>query len=298
MVDKIDLKHMRIFLQLVRAGNVSKVAEETGVSQQAISGYLKRLRAAFPHELFLRQSSGLLPTDFALGLATKFEKILLDVDDLFDDRTFDAATSTATFRLIANEYAQLAIIPRLSNLMAQAAPGVKLLVTDFNPRTHEASLASGDADLLIGFAEFVSAGVVKTRLKKEQYSWVVGKNSQISSHIHTVSDLQNHAHVGFANGAAHLADNVDAFLQAHSVSRQVMAVLPCYTSLIPFLEFNDVVALVPSALARSSYLNILSLDAEMDTFDVTVGWHRRSSGSSARKWLTNLVQRAADCSTA
>ena len=294
MVDKFDLKHMRIFLQLVRVGNVSKVAEETGVSQQAISGYLKRLRDAFPHELFLRQSSGLKPTDFALGLAAKFEKILLDVDDLLDDSSFDAATSTATFRLIANEYAQLTIIPRLSNLIALEAPSVRLHVKDFDPRTHEASLASGEADILIGFSEFVSAGVVKAHLKKEKYSWVVGKNSLISSSIRTVGDLQNHSHIGFANGASHLVDNVESFLHEHSVSRQVTVVLPCYTSLIPFLEFNDVVAFVPSALARSSHLNILSFDSEMETFDVVVGWHRRSSGSSARKWLTNLVQRSSE----
>lgn len=294
MVDKLDLKHMRIFLQLVRVGSVSKVADDTGVSQQAISGYLKRLREVFPHELFLRQSSGLKPTDFALGLAAKFERILLDVDGLFDDSSFDAATSSVTFRLIANEYAQLSIIPKLSSLIALEAPKVRLHVMDFDPRNHEMSLASGDADMLIGFSEFVNAGVVQARLKKEHYSWVVGASSKISSSIKKVSDLQHHSHVEFANGSSHLVDKVESYLQHHSVSRNIIAVLPCYTSLVPFLEFNDVVACVPSALARSSQLSILSFESEMEIFDVVVGWHRRSSGSSARKWLTRMVQRAVE----
>lgn len=294
MVDKIDLKHMRVFLQLVRAGNVSKVAEETGVSQQAISGYLKRLRDAFPHELFLRQSTGLKPTDFAIGLATKFERILLDVEGLFDDNSFDAATSTATFRLIANEYAQLCIIPKLANLIAREAPGVKLHVTDFDMRTHEATLGAGDADILIGFADFVSAGVVKAGLKKERYSWVVGADSAIPSGIKSVADLQRYSHVDFASGAAHLVDNIKNFLQDHAVSRDVVAILPCYTSLASFLELNDVVACVPSALARSSQIKTLTLSSEMETFDVVVGWHRRSSGSSARKWLAKLIKKSVE----
>ena len=70
---------MRVFLHLVREKNVSRVAERLEISQQAVSNYLKRMREVFPNELFLRQSAGLQPTDYAYDLAAKFEKIVEEI---------------------------------------------------------------------------------------------------------------------------------------------------------------------------------------------------------------------------
>ena len=75
---------MRVLLHLVREKNVSRVAERLEISQQAVSNYLKRMREVFPYELFLRQSAGLQPTDYAYELAAKFEKIIEGVDSIFN----------------------------------------------------------------------------------------------------------------------------------------------------------------------------------------------------------------------
>jgi DNA-binding transcriptional LysR family regulator len=52
MAERIDVRHMRVLLHLVREKNVSRVAERLEISQQAVSNYLKRLREVFPYELF------------------------------------------------------------------------------------------------------------------------------------------------------------------------------------------------------------------------------------------------------
>ena len=79
MIEKIDIRHMRVLLHLVREKNVSRVAERLEISQQAVSNYLKRMREVFPYELFLRQSAGLQPTDYAYDLVAKFEKIVEEI---------------------------------------------------------------------------------------------------------------------------------------------------------------------------------------------------------------------------
>lgn len=48
-----------------------------------MSSHLKKLRDLFPAELFIRQSAGLQPTDYACQLADKFEQILADIDGVF-----------------------------------------------------------------------------------------------------------------------------------------------------------------------------------------------------------------------
>jgi DNA-binding transcriptional LysR family regulator len=65
----IDLNLLVIFNQLLIERKVSKVAENLGLGQPAVSNALARLRKLFGDELFLRTSSGMQPTPFADQLA-------------------------------------------------------------------------------------------------------------------------------------------------------------------------------------------------------------------------------------
>ncbi|MFJ5236497.1 LysR family transcriptional regulator [Pseudomonas neuropathica] len=289
MIEKIDVRHMRVLLHLVREKNVSRVAERLEISQQAVSNYLKRMREVFPNELFLRQSAGLQPTDYAYDLAAKFEKILEEVDGIFNSFPFDPAASECVFRVIANEYAQLSIIPSLSLLMRERAPGVKLEVIDFNPDQHAKTLAQGEADLVIGFSDYVDPGLVRNTLRRDHYCCVAGQGSPLPRQIQALSDVSSHPHVDFASGVGNLGSRVDDFLRAQDVSRTVIATLPCYTSLQAFMHVNDTVAFVPSAIAAAGSFQVIDIDMSSLNFNVVVGWHRRASSSASRDWLTQVI---------
>ncbi|MBT2298476.1 LysR family transcriptional regulator [Pseudomonas fluorescens] len=289
MTEKIDIRHMRVLLHLVREKNVSRVAERLEISQQAVSNYLKRMREVFPNELFLRQSAGLQPTDYAYDLAAKFEKIVEEVDSIFNSFPFDPATSEYVFRVIANEYAQLSIIPSLSLLMRKRAPGVKLEVIDFNPDQHAKTLAQGEADLVIGFSDYVDPGIRNT-LRRDCYCCVARQGSPLHQQIRTLGDVSSHPHVDFASGVGNLGSRVDDFLSAREVSRTVIATLPCYTSLQAFMHVNDTVAFVPSAIAAAGRFQVIDIDMSSLDFNVVVGWHRRASGNASRDWLTQVMK--------
>ncbi|MCP6697688.1 MULTISPECIES: LysR family transcriptional regulator [Pseudomonas] len=289
MIEKIDVRHMRVLLHLVREKNVSRVAERLEISQQAVSNYLKRMREVFPNELFLRQSAGLQPTDYAYDLAAKFEKIVEEIDGIFNSFPFDPATSEYAFRVIANEYAQLSIIPSLSLLMRERAPGVKLEVIDFNPDQHVKTLAQGEADLVIGFSDYVDPGLVRNRLRSDHYCCVARQGSLLPRQIQVLADVSLHPHVDFASGVGNLGSRVDDFLSAQEVSRTVIATLPCYTSLQAFMHVNDTVAFVPSAIAATGGFQVIDIDMSSLNFNVVVGWHRRASGSASRDWLVQVI---------
>jgi DNA-binding transcriptional LysR family regulator len=289
MIEKIDIRHMRVLLHLVREKNVSRVAERLEISQQAVSNYLKRMREVFPNELFLRQSAGLQPTDYAYDLAAKFEKIVEEIDGIFNSFPFDPATSEYAFRVIANEYAQLSIIPSLSLLMRERAPGVKLEVIDFNPDQHVKTLAQGEADLVIGFSDYVDPGLVRNRLRSDHYCCVARQGSLLPRQIQVLADVSLHPHVDFASGVGNLGSRVDDFLSARDVSRTVIATLPCYTSLQAFMHVNDTLAFVPSAIAATGGFQVIDLDMSSLNFNLVVGWHRRASGSASRDWLVQVI---------
>ncbi|WP_196484930.1 LysR family transcriptional regulator [Burkholderia stagnalis] len=289
MVEKLDIRHMRVLLHLVRERNVSKVARKLDISQQAVSAYLKRMREIFPQELFLRLSAGLQPTEYAYELAAKIEKIIDDVDAIFGDFPFDPLASEQVFTIIANEYSQLSIIPKLSLKLARLAPKIRLDIIDFNPSQHFQTLANGEADLVIGFSDYVDDGLIRTKLRQDHYCCVVGRNSSLTDKISCLEDTSRFPHVDFSSSPGNLGNRVGDFLDARNIKRRVVATMPCYTSLQAFMSVNDAVAFVPSAIASTGDFQVIDMKALPLRFDVAVGWHRRAAGIVSRQWLTGVI---------
>lgn len=290
MVERIDIRQMRIFLYLVREKNVSRVAEILDISQQAVSGHLKKIREVFSSELFLRQSTGLQPTDYAYELAARFEKILLEIDEVFVTQPFYPGTSSQTFRVIANEYAQLAIIPQVVKQLRASTSHIKIEVMDFIPEQHFSMLANGDADLVIGFDNYVDQGLLRSPLRRDNYCCVARENSLLINHIKSVDDLAQVPHVQFASSAGNLGFSISEYIKNNGIDSAVIATLPCYTSLQAFMSVNDVIAYIPSAIARIGNYRVIDLDTSPIEFDVIVGRHRRASGNAAINWLGNLIK--------
>lgn len=71
MVSQLDIKQLRTFVALIKVRNLSRVAEQLGVSQQAVSEHLKKMRNVFNDRLFIRSGNGVQPTALAVALQPK-----------------------------------------------------------------------------------------------------------------------------------------------------------------------------------------------------------------------------------
>ena len=97
---ELDLNLLVVFHQLTLERRVSRVAENLGVTQPAISNALAKLRRRFGDELFLRTPRGMEPTPFAEQLAAPVGEALallhggLNRRSHFDPPTAQAAAQT------------------------------------------------------------------------------------------------------------------------------------------------------------------------------------------------------------
>lgn len=77
----VDLKTLRAFVAVARAGNVSRAAEKLYVTQPAVTLQLKRLAKETGLTLFRRTSTGLEMTQEGALLAAKAEQVLAALTD-------------------------------------------------------------------------------------------------------------------------------------------------------------------------------------------------------------------------
>ncbi|MGL5090893.1 MAG: LysR family transcriptional regulator [Aeromonas sobria] len=289
-MEKIDIRQMRVLVLLVRYKSVSRVAELLEISQQGVSSHLKKLRDLFPAELFIRQSAGLQPTDYACQLADKFEQILADIDGVFVAAPFDPASSQRTFRVMANEYAQLAIIPRLASALRNLAPSIRLDVVDFQAENHLDALASGEVDLVIGFDAYLDPGLLRATLRRDHYCCVLRQDSRYLPDNAQPQDMAAIPFVQFANSVG----NFEGQMSPQQAASTAVATLPCYTSLQAFMSVNDVAACIPSAIAALGDFRAVAMAGSPQPFEVVVGRHRKSQGNLAIEWMAEVIKSVSD----
>ncbi|MBS4429290.1 LysR family transcriptional regulator [Pectobacterium punjabense] len=286
MIDGLDIKHMRMFMLLTQEKNVSKVALKTDMSQQAVSAYLKRLRSFFPVEIFLRKNAGLQPTDYAIDLADKIGDILHAFDSISGEVEFLPQNYNKAINIMANEYAQLTILPAWFQSLRMEVPNLHFEVSDFNSKNHANALAGGDVDMVIGFSDHIDDGLIQKKLLTEHYSCVVRQSSLLNK----PNDISSLPAVRFSTGPGNIEDIVDKCFEEAGIGNNILATLPCYTTLPAFMAINDVVAFIPSAIAKNPIFRIIPHGNNPEKFDISCSWHRKSQGNPLRKWLTQKLE--------
>ncbi len=67
-ISRLDIKQLRVLSSLLELQNLSQVAKKMGLTQQAISEQLRKLRDLFDDRLFIRQGNNMVATPKAQGL--------------------------------------------------------------------------------------------------------------------------------------------------------------------------------------------------------------------------------------
>ncbi|WP_153415385.1 LysR family transcriptional regulator [Nocardia macrotermitis] len=123
----LDLNLLTALDALLRERNVTRAAEQLGLSQPAVSAALRRLRRHFHDELLHRTGNRYELTPLGELLREPTTTALAGVARVFDAiPTFEPATATREFTFLVSDYAAMVAADELVNTIEEQAPGVRL----------------------------------------------------------------------------------------------------------------------------------------------------------------------------
>ncbi len=126
-ISRIDLNLLVYLDVLLREKNVTKAADQLGITQPAMSNSLRRLRDLFNDPLLIRTSQGMTPTERAEELQPQVRQILSQIEQAVQPvDEFNLAESDRVFRIMASDYAESTLIPALLNEIRESAPHIRL----------------------------------------------------------------------------------------------------------------------------------------------------------------------------
>jgi len=289
----IDLNLLVIFNQLLTERKVSKVAENLGLGQPAVSNALARLRKLFGDELFLRTSSGMQPTPFADQLAESIGYALGMIHGAINVKnSFDPASSKRSFTVGMTDIGEIYFLPLLMEKIQKVAPGVSISTVRNTTVNLKDAMEAGHVDLAIGLLPQLKAGFFQQRLFSQQYVCVFRKNHPLDKRKISPADFFAADHVVIASaGTGH--GKVDEILDSGSQKRRIRLTVPHFVAIGHILQSTDMAATVPERLAEKMAtpfnLRYVNHPVKLPQIAINLFWHAKYHKDPANQWLRSLV---------
>jgi len=293
----VDLNLLKAFDALISERAVTRAASRIGLSQPAMSHALSRLRGLFGDDLFVRTPAGMEPTAHAREIAPLISAAIEQIEAALNlGAGFDPATSSATFTAGMAEYAEVALVGRLARAFAEQAPRATLRLLPFGGPGAGEQLERGGLDVAVAHLRALPATIEAQTLLRDPFVVILRKGHPLAAAEPLSIEAyaaQNHALVsprGNPTGA------VDQILVDLGLRRRISLLVATYLALPAALAASDLVATVPSRIARqialTAAIEILPLPIDL-TMTVSMAWHRRAAGEPAQLWFRSLLGEAA-----
>jgi DNA-binding transcriptional LysR family regulator len=290
---EIDLNLLVVFNQLLVERRVSKVADNLGVSQPAVSNSLAKLRKLFGDELFLRTPKGMEPTPFADQLAESVSYALAMIHSGVNQRTsFDPATERRSFTVGMTDIGEIVFLPELIARVKRDAPGIALSTVRNTAINLRDELESGKVDMAIGLLPQLKAGFFQRRLFKQRYVCLMRRGHRLDKKRITLAEYAGAEHlVVVSAGTGH--GKVDELLQRSGIERTVQLTVPHYVSVGHILQRSELITTVPEKLAdqllKPFGLAKVAHPAKLPEVAINAFWHAKYHRAPANRWLRSVV---------
>lgn len=289
-INRLDIKQLRVLQALLDLKNLSKVARKMGLTQQAISEQLRKLRDLFDDRLFIRQENSMVPTPKALSMQQPINDILRQLEVLLEPDVFTPQTYKGVFMISAADYATQALLPQLFNLTRREAPNLKLIVRDFASDNINQLIAANELDLLLTFPEFIPNNLSYVTLFEEQHLCITGYKNEFATKVLTLAQIAAHPQLVVSPSRANLRGSHDQWFAEKGLKRNIVMSVPSFSAVPDILHTTDMIAFYPARLLPNSKVKVLKVEALPPTFKIIAAWHPRTNDSGIHRWLIDQLR--------
>lgn len=289
-----DLNLLFVFLVIWEERNLSKAASRLYLSQSAVSHALKRLRLEFDDALFVRDSHGVSPTDFAQRLAPKVRQTLLRVQEMYSsNRVFDPKTTHRNLVIAAGDYFSMTMLEQFVARLAVEAPNVRLICKPVSNIFELNKFEKGEFDLAITAIEVTKKeGIFSQELGHDTISICVRKNHPLVRQKPSPEKYLKLRHINVSNYGSDYGV-VDIYLEPLGKKRNVALVSSSFFDAARLLRSTDFALSAPHqiclGLAKDYDLAVYPIPFPFQTRSISMVWHARTDTDPFHAWARSLI---------
>jgi DNA-binding transcriptional LysR family regulator len=194
-VEFMNWDDLRIFMSVIRAGNISLAARQLKLDHSTVSRHISRLELCLGGALFKRQRTGLAPTELALGILPHLEAVEGGMVRLRESISGGADQPSGPVRIAMMEGIGSLYLARRLAPVASTYPDLRIeLVTS----SQQVKVSRREADIFLSFFEPSGRGMSYRRVGSFALS-LYGTGSYFREHGRpaSVAELDRHWFTGY-----------------------------------------------------------------------------------------------------
>ncbi len=307
-ISRIDLNLLVYFDVLLREKNVTRAANHLGITQPAMSNVLKRLRDLFSDPLLIRTSEGMTPTAKAMELEPMVRTLLTQIEYVVQPtEAFNPAKSRRLFRIMASDYAESTLIPRVLSRLRKEAPGVILdMLTPSDVSFLD--VEQGRVDMAINRFDKIPQSFHQKTIWEDAFSCLLSVHNPLIFDF-TLENYLNAQHIwvsktGFGIGVGVDPKDiqrlgwVDEALARINKKRRITVFTRHYHVAMQLAQEQDLIATLPSKAAKLTLENpkivVKPPPFKIPPIELKMAWSPLLQNNQDHRWLRNLIAEVAD----
>lgn len=290
-----DLNLLRVLDMILTERSVTGAAQNLHVTQQAVSGSLRKLREHFDDPILVRVGRDMELTPLAAGLIMPVRQAIMTIEEALDyTPSFDPKTAKRTFRIAISDYGSFVIMPRLLKQLAKEAPDIAFQVSGLQEQSF-VTLEHGDLDFVATTYQIDLFGQYRPgesidhdRLFSDDFVCVTDANHPDIKGKLTEEQYRRLPH-GVMRFGSHVETMVERGWKTHRLQPRIGMVAPGFASLLFMIPGTASIATVQRRLAETLSaplgLHIHESPLEFGLLEENLFWHRRSKQDPAHAFL-------------
>ena len=292
----IDLNLLVVFEAIFSAGNISKAAELSDISQPALSNALARLRKQLNDPLFVRKGNGVIPTARAEEMILPIREALAAIQRSIEPvAEFDPTTTERHFKLMIADPLEPIVVPALLQQQTGKRSNITYELQPPQAVNIEEALLSGTFELALFLIPKRNPDLHIKPLCPVDHVLLARKDHPRIQGPVTIEDLQQESHVALnlSPGKLANAEKVTFWQQMHQhASIQVHKM----SSVVQIVSQSDLIGLVPRIHAHyaTKRLNVQIQEwpVEVNNQKFHMIWHKRHEADAGHLWLRDHAQKS------
>ena len=291
-ISSVDLNLLVIAATLFRNRNVSKAAQELGLSQSAVSHALSRLRDHFDDPMFVRTSKGVAPTEFARNIQTELLDVVHKTELLVNrKKAFDPKEARGRITLSTTDYFEVVVLPKLQPYLAKEAPGLQLSIRPTMGELPKRELEEGRIDFAIaGFYVDLPEGFYQAKLFKDSFGSATRKE-----HPRIQGRMTEEQYFKEKHALITLQGDFRDTVGSKKSPRDISYGSYSFTGMAWVLEKSDLVLTAPSLLLKQYQrffpINVWPCPVRVDPIDIQMIWHAQTHDDPLRVWFREKLRK-------
>jgi len=170
-------RQLQAIVAVAELRNISHAAVQLAVTQPSLSRVITRIENDLATPLFIRDTTGVSPTEAGERLATRAAEVLRQIDDMEDElRTLDGELRGRVCVAMPDTIGHTMFLPLLDRF-ANTHPDVEIRVMGAHPNNVPLALSAGDADVGIISSAHKQEGLV-VRPMAAEHLYLVGSGGR------------------------------------------------------------------------------------------------------------------------